>query len=473
MTPSTWLLVQLFMQRAMPTLSLPGLRGYGRIGGRFYLDLSQWALHDSYWAPWVAPSPITAAETKGFTKQRKKQVAASQQRTRELAPVLPRLVAAADRERQRTAANLAAATTAGPGATIDLDGAEWETAQVTPQSPVRARREGAERNLTDEEDNAFWSWAVVETLRHSGIRLEELLELTHIALQPYKLPATGETVPLLHIVPSKTDEERLLVAGPELVHVLAQVIRRVRGDAAAVPLTQRWDGYERVLSSPLPHLFVRRYAAELRVVSPTTVLTLMTRLAERAGIAVSGRPVRFTPHDLRRIFATDALANGLPPHIVQVLMGHKNIATTQIYAAIYPADIIRHHRGLIAKRRQTRPSEEYREPTAAEWREFEEHFTRRKVSLGSCARAYGTNCHHEHACIRCALLHPDPEQAGRLAEIAENLRDRIAEAKENGWAGEAEGLEVSLRGAESKLEQMRQQVARTAGPVALGLPLVR
>lgn len=439
----------------------------------FYLDLSQWALHDSYWAPWVAPSPITAAETKGFTKQRKKQVAASQQRTRELAPVLPRLVAAADRERQVTAAHLAAARAAGPGAALELDGAEWEIVQATPKSPIRARRNGEERNLSDEEDSAFWSWAVVETLRHSGIRLEELLELTHIAFQPYTLPATGETIPLLHIVPSKTDEERLLVAGPELVHVLAQVIKRVRGDATALPLTQRWDGHERVLSNPLPHLFVRRYGAELRVVSPTTVLTLMSRLADRAGIAVAGRSVRFTPHDLRRVFATEALASGLPPHIVQVLMGHKNIATTQIYAAIYPADIIRHHRAFISRRRGTRPSEEYRQPTANEWREFEEHFTKRKVSLGSCARAYGTNCHHEHACVRCALLHPDPAQAGRLSEIAENLRERIAEAHENGWVGEAEGLEVSLHGAETKLEQMRQHLARSSGPVALGLPTVR
>ena len=40
MTPCTWSLVQLFMARAMPTLSLPDFRGYGNIGGRFYLNLS-------------------------------------------------------------------------------------------------------------------------------------------------------------------------------------------------------------------------------------------------------------------------------------------------------------------------------------------------------------------------------------------------------------------------------------------------
>ncbi|MGH8966095.1 MAG: PEP/pyruvate-binding domain-containing protein, partial [Actinomycetes bacterium] len=41
MTPSTWALVQLFMSEAMPSMSLPGLRGYGIVGGRFYLNLSQ------------------------------------------------------------------------------------------------------------------------------------------------------------------------------------------------------------------------------------------------------------------------------------------------------------------------------------------------------------------------------------------------------------------------------------------------
>ncbi|MHA6615715.1 PEP/pyruvate-binding domain-containing protein [Pseudonocardia sp. DLS-67] len=40
MTPATWSLVRLFMSRAMPTMTLPDFRGYGNIGGRFYLNLS-------------------------------------------------------------------------------------------------------------------------------------------------------------------------------------------------------------------------------------------------------------------------------------------------------------------------------------------------------------------------------------------------------------------------------------------------
>jgi hypothetical protein len=50
--------------------------------------------------------------------------------------------------------------------------------------------------------------------------------------------------------------------------------------------------------------------------------------------------------------STDALASGLPPHIVQVLLGHKSITTTQGYAAIYPQDVIRHHRTWIGQRRR-------------------------------------------------------------------------------------------------------------------------
>ncbi|MEU6016162.1 hypothetical protein ABZ826_19505 [Streptomyces sp. NPDC047515] len=30
------------------------------------------------------------------------------------------------------------------------------------------------------EDDAFWAWAVIETLRHTGVRAEELTELTHL-----------------------------------------------------------------------------------------------------------------------------------------------------------------------------------------------------------------------------------------------------------------------------------------------------
>ncbi|MFG2629827.1 site-specific integrase [Streptomyces sp. NPDC048473] len=41
-----------------------------------------------------------------------------------------------------------------------------------------------------------------------------------------------------------------------------------------------------------------------------------------------GEALAFSPHDFRRIFVTDAIMNGLPPHIAQVICGHKSIDTT-------------------------------------------------------------------------------------------------------------------------------------------------
>jgi len=123
---------------------------------------------------------------------------------------------------------------------------------------------------------------------------------------------------------------------------------------------------------------------------------------------------------------------------------------------------------------QTGPTEttgepEYRTPTDAEWDEFLGHFERRKVALGTCGRSFGTACIHEHSCIRCPLLRPDPTQRARLVEIRDNLLARINEARHEGWAGEAEGLQVSLAGARQKLAQADQQAARNSS-IDLGMP---
>ncbi|MFE5633925.1 integrase [Streptomyces sp. NPDC056543] len=139
--------------------------------------------------------------------------------------------------------------------------------------------------------------------------------------------------------------------------------------------------------------------------------------------------------------------------------------------AVYPTETIEAHRTFIARRRTLCPGQEYRTPTDAEWEDFLGQFERRKLTVGTGARAYGTACIHEHACVRCSLLRPDPAQRGRLVEIRDNLHDRIAEANREGWLGEIEGLRVSLAGAEAKLGQL--DAAPSGGPVLLGLPTPR
>ena len=133
----------------------------------------------------------------------------------------------------------------------------------------------------------------------------------------------------------------------------------------------RYDHYERVTCPPLPLLFQRRLGTELRAMSPSTTHRLLKLAIQRAQLTgPDGQPLHYTPHDFRRIFATEAVSGGLPVHIAAKLLGHADLNTTQTYVAVYQDDVLRRpHRAFIAGRRALRPATEYREPTTAEWSE--------------------------------------------------------------------------------------------------------
>lgn len=425
----------------------------------FYLDISEWALDDpARWARWSAPCPIRSEELSRRKAVRRRK-ARMDARTRERLPVLPVLVAGTHQWRKDAAELLAAGRQAGPGEQFRAAGQTLIRRPRPHGAPDNVWAEehasGKRRFLNREEEHAFWAWAVVEVLRQTGMRVEELLELSHYSLVQYRLPDTGELVPLLQIAPSKTDAERLLLVSPELAEVLSTVIRRVRGPDGAVPSVRARDYHEHVWLPPAPLLFQRRVGAENHAFGIAMVSNLLDEALARTGLVEqSGSALRCTPHDFRRMFITDAVMNGLPPHIAQILAGHQDLRVTMGYKAVYPEEAIQAHFAFLARRRSQRPSEEYRTPTDEEWREFLGHFERRKVSIGTCGRAFGTPCIHEHACIRCSMLWPDPAHRGRLVEIRGNLIDRIEEAKREGWLGEVEGLEVSLAGATDKLAQI-------------------
>ena len=184
--------------------------------------------------------------------------------------------------------------------------------------------------------------------------------------------------------------------------------------------------------------------------------------------------MNYTAHDFRRMFLTEAVTGGLPIHIAARVLGHRSLNTTQAYLAVFQDYLIRAHRAFLDNRRATRPDDEYREPTDAEWTEFQQHFELRKVELGSCGRPYATPCRHEHACIRCPMLRVDPTQRTRLVEIIANLGDRITEARTNGWLGEVQGLRASLDAATKKLASLDRTTARgRPGPTDLDLPATR
>jgi integrase len=438
----------------------------------FYLDLAHWAVEDpGRWATWVAPCPVGAEEVSRKKAQRRRK-SRMDARTRERLPVLPVLVRNVAERRETAAAMLGAARGAQPGEVFSAAGTTLVRSVLDPRSGAgkiwaEGLATGKRRELVGEEDRAFWAWAAVEVLRATGLRAEELLELSHHALVQYRLPSTGELVPLLQVVPSKTDAERLLVVSPELADVLSTIILRVSAGAGKVPLVASYDEHECVWKAPAPLLFQRRVRSEDRAISSSTVRKLLSSALSSSGLIdpSDGRPLRYTPHDFRRMFITDAVMNGLPPHIAQVIVGHRDINVTMGYKAVYPEEAIQAHLAFLARRRALRPTDEYRFPTDEEWQEFLGHFERRKVSIGTCARAFSTPCIHEHACVRCPMLWPDPAQKPRLVEIRDNIVARIAEAEREGWLGETDGLHVSLAGAEEKLAQMgrRSQLAVTTG----------
>ena len=440
----------------------------------FYLDIAQWAADDpARWGPWAVPCPFRDAGAT-FRKEKNRRKSRMDQRTRERLPVLPALLAAVDQSRKEAAACLEAAQSARPGELLTAGGVTLRRSRLSTRSSrtwAEDPETGKRRDLGLEEDKAFWAWAIVEILRETGIRIEELTELSHHSLVQYRHPSTGQLIPLLHIAPSKTDQERLLVISPELADVLSIVLLRVRDQDGSVPLVAAYDRYERVWMPPMPLIFQHRIGIETRPIGIDGVRRLLNFALAATGLAdASGMPLTFTPHDFRRIFTTEAIMNGMPPHIAQLILGHKDINTTMGYKAVYPEEAINGHRAFIARRRELRPSEEYRAPTDSEWDEFLGHFERRRLALGDCGRAYGTSCIHELSCVRCPLLRVDPAQRPRLEEIRDNLTARISEARREGWTGEAEGLKVSLTAANNKLAQVDSLIARRREAVSLGTP---
>ena len=180
---------------------------------------------------------------------------------------------------------------------------------------------------------------------------------------------------------------------------------RIRGTRPDVPLVVSYDKNERIYNPPMPLLFQWRCRLEDRAVGEASLRKYLDDALAAIGVKdASGHALRYTFHDFRRIFITDAIMHGMPPHIAQLVAGHRDINTTMGYKAVYPEEVINGHRAFIARRRALRPDGEYRTPTDQEWADFLGHFERRKVALGDCGRSYDTPCIHEHSCLTELIL---------------------------------------------------------------------
>ena len=146
--------------------------------------------------------------------------------------------------------------------------------------------------------------ALLELLYASGLRVSELIALPASAARS----KSGAI-----IVRGKGNKERLVPIGDAAMRAMkAYLEARVEQEK---PSEQRWLFPSFGMSG---HVTRQHVARELKA------------LAASAGIA----PGKVSPHVLRHAFASHLLANGADLRVVQALLGHADISTTQIYTHV-------------------------------------------------------------------------------------------------------------------------------------------
>jgi len=100
------------------------------------------------------------------------------------------------------------------------------------------------------------------------------------------------------------------------------------------------DKEREVDMGPLAEAALRELVAhsngQLLPIQPSTVNEWVKQAARDCGIADGAKKQR--AHTLRSTFATDLMRRGVNPAVVQRLLGHESLATTTVYAGVYPGD---------------------------------------------------------------------------------------------------------------------------------------
>lgn len=149
--------------------------------------------------------------------------------------------------------------------------------------------------------------AILELLFSSGLRVSELVSLDrdHINLKRREFMIRG-----------KGQKDRPIFISPAAADWIQRYLDK-RNDTTK-PLFVRYSGTKQVDLSGNFHRLTAR-----------SIQRLVARYALLAGITK-----HVSPHTLRHSFATDLLMNGADLRSVQAMLGHSNIATTQIYTHV-------------------------------------------------------------------------------------------------------------------------------------------
>lgn len=147
--------------------------------------------------------------------------------------------------------------------------------------------------------------AIIEFLYGSGLRVSELTNF-----QEDNICFINNTFCL--IIEGKGDKQRIVPMSPEAHKWYEYWVSERNG----WPITSQGKGYA----------FVNRYG---RPLTRVMIFYIVRQLAEKAGIKKT-----ISPHTLRHSFATHLLFNGADLHVIQQLLGHGSISTTEIYTHV-------------------------------------------------------------------------------------------------------------------------------------------
>jgi site-specific recombinase XerD len=187
----------------------------------------------------------------------------------------------------------------------------WEQVERLIQAPLeRQKRDG--RGPVLSEPARYRNHALLMLLAATGIRISEAVDL--------KVEDVGYLGTQPHVrVTGKGDKQRVVPLHDRAAAVLKDYIDNWRLEQ--VPGHRR-----RLRAAKSPYVFINRDGEQ---VSRRIVQVDIQRYALRAGIEG-----RVYPHLLRHSFATALVEQGCPIEVVQQLLGHVSIATTQIYAHV-------------------------------------------------------------------------------------------------------------------------------------------